>query len=143
VKWRWLLFDYVDPQLNLSREERRRVRRRAWTVRKVRSTFRWIDLVGGMIGPVVMVLVLLPMFLSARFTWWWLFPMFFVQLSVGWILLALVARIQLKPRVNSALRELGYEVCHRCGYWLRDLVDTVDRCPECGHTREELSAPPT
>lgn len=27
VKWRWLLLDYVDPELNLSRAERRKVRR--------------------------------------------------------------------------------------------------------------------
>ena len=32
-------------------------------------------------------------------------------------------------------RELGYDVCRRCGYWLRGLSDTVERCPECGHER--------
>ncbi len=111
MKWRWLLFDYVDPQLSLSREERRRVRRRAWKARNVRVTLRWVDLASGMIGPAMMVVVLLPMFLLARFTWWWIFPTLLVQLSVSWILIALLGRIQWKPRVNNALRELGYEVC--------------------------------
>ncbi len=142
MKWRWLLFDYVDPQMSLNREDRRRVRRRAWKARNVRVKLRWVDLASGMIGPAMMVVVLLPMFLLARFTWWWIFPTLLVQLSVSWILIALLGRIQWKPRVNNALRELGYEVCRRCGYWLRDLSDTVQRCPECGHTREELSTPP-
>ena len=53
MKWRWLFFDYVDPQLNLSREERRAVRRLVGNARNLRQTpalasgrrFRWVDLV--------------------------------------------------------------------------------------------------
>ncbi len=158
VKWRWLLFDYVDPQLSLTREERRRVRRRAWKAqRRVvppaipgRSSLLrrltggravgWVDLVSALIPAAVMLLVLLPTFLSARLPRWSIFPTLFVQVTVSWILMALLGRLSWKPRVNTALRDLGYNVCRRCGYWLRGLSDTVERCPECGHDRED--APP-
>ncbi len=164
MKWRWLLFDYVDPQLSLTREERRRVRRRAWKDRNVRVVppvipgqsslltrltgtggrpVRWVDVVGLMIPAAAMLLVLLPMFLFARLLSWSIFPMLVVQATVSWILFALLGRIAWKPRVNGALRELGYDVCRRCGYWLRGLSDTVERCPECGHHREDAgTAPP-
>ncbi len=58
-------------------------------------------------------------------------------MTASWILLALVGRFSWKPRVYIALRQLGYDVCRRCGYWLRGLSDAEDRCPECGHTRQE------
>lgn len=153
VKWRWLLFDYVDPQLSLTREERRRVRRRAWKAqRRVvppaipgRSSLLtrlaggravgWVDLVSALIPAAVMLLVLLPTFLAARLPPWSIFPTLFVQVTVSWILMALLGRLSWKPRVNAALRELGYDVCRRCGYWLRGLSETVERCPECGHER--------
>ncbi len=136
VKWRWLLFDYVDPQLSLTREERGQVRQRAWKGTQLTSARpRWVDVVGAMIPAPVMLLVLLPAFLSARFPPWSIFPTLFVQVTVSWILTALLGRLSWKPRVNAALRELGYDVCRRCGYWLRGLSDTVDRCPECGHDR--------
>lgn len=154
MKWRWLLFDYVDPQLSLTREERRRVRRQAWKARNVRvlgpaipgrsslltrltggRPVRWVDVVSALIPPAVMLLVLLPTFLSARLPRWSIFPMLFVQATVSWILMALLGRLSWKPRVNAALRELGYDVCRRCGYWLRGLSETVERCPECGHER--------
>ncbi len=136
VKWRWLLFDYVDPQLSLTREERGQVRQRAWKGTQLTSARpRWVDVVGAMIPAPVMLLVLLPAFLSARFPPWSIFPTLFVQVTVSWILTALLGRLSWKPRVNAALRELGYDVCRRCGYWLRGLSETVERCPECGHDR--------
>ena len=161
MKWRWLFFDYVDRELNLSREERRRVRRLAWKARDLRELqaprlgrssvlmrltggrpFRWVDLMIALVPPTAMLLVLLPVFFSMHFTVWSLIPTLVVQMTVTWILIALLGRISWKPRVNSALRQLGYDVCRRCGYWLRGLSDAEDCCPECGHARQELSTPP-
>ena len=39
----------------------------------------------------------------------------------------------------AALQEMGYNVCLRCGYWLRGLGDNEMRCPECGWQREPPS----
>jgi len=39
---------------------------------------------------------------------------------------------------RQAMREIGREVCVRCGYWLRGLKDEVTACPECGTEREPM-----
>lgn len=48
----------------------------------------------------------------------------------------------LRPRYRYHLRRLcrerGYEVCVKCGYWLRGLGDGVKQCPECGAEREPM-----
>ena len=153
MKWRWLLLDYVDPQLKLSRTERRRVRSMVWKARKLpemRSlppgrrllftegkSFRWSDLVIAMIPPAVSLVVVLPLVFWTPSTGWSIVPKIILQLTVTWILVALVGRFAWKPRVHIALRKLGYDVCRRCGYWLRGLKDAEDRCPECGHARQE------
>lgn len=43
------------------------------------------------------------------------------------------------PFIRRALRDLNYEVCMDCGYWLRELGASVTRCPECGAEREPMS----
>ena len=143
MKWRWLFFDYVDPQLNLSREQRRVVRRLVWKARDLRQTpahawgrrFRWIELLTPLIPPAVMAVVAVTMLFSTFFTGWPILLLIAVQMTVTWILFALVGRISWKPRVHSALGELGYDVCRRCGYWLRGLTDAEHRCPECGQEK--------
>ena len=40
--------------------------------------------------------------------------------------------------VYKSLREFGFDVCPRCGYWLRGLGEGVKHCPECGAAREAL-----
>lgn len=40
------------------------------------------------------------------------------------------------PLVRLAARQHGYDVCLKCGYWLRGLGETIERCPECGTIRE-------
>ena len=155
MKWRWLVFDYVDPQLNLSRAERRRVRRIVWNARnmpELRSlqpgrrlwftkgtTFRWADLMIALIPAAVSMVIILPLFFWKPGPGWSIFPTILLQMTASWILLALVGRFGWKPRVHIALGQLGYDVCRRCGYWLRGLSDAEDRCPECGHARQEVS----
>ncbi len=143
MKWRWLFLDYVDPQLSLSREARREVRRRA---RAVRQSPRPIDVLGALIPGLAMVVVLVPWFIFLPRSPWFILLLVSVQLPVTWVLATLVGRIAWKPRVNAALRELGYDVCSRCSYWLRGLNDDVGHCPECGSERDlmnvEVKRPP-
>ena len=153
MKWRWLVFDYVDPQLNLSRAERRRVRRIVWNARNMpelhslqrsrlwftkETSFRWNDLMIALIPAAVSMVVILPLFFWKPGPGWSIVPAILLQITASWILLALVGRFNWKPRVYIALRQLGYDVCRRCGYWLRGLSDAEDRCPECGHARQEV-----
>jgi rubrerythrin len=37
------------------------------------------------------------------------------------------------------IRLEGFDVCTRCGYWLRGLGDDVRQCPECGAEREAMT----
>ena len=64
--------------------------------------------------------------------------------SVIWIIFAAVNHLFRRKHTILALREMGYELCARCGYWLRGLGDDVKNCPECGAQCEPmpLAAPP-
>ncbi|MCH8165114.1 MAG: hypothetical protein IH889_05855, partial [Planctomycetes bacterium] len=42
------------------------------------------------------------------------------------------------PHLRRAMRDVGWEVCIKCGYSLRGLED-VKRCPECGAKREPMA----
>ncbi len=53
---------------------------------------------------------------------------------------AVLQRFRFAPCVYRATRQHGYDVCLKCGYWLRGLGGDVKRCPECGAQREP---PPT
>jgi len=53
---------------------------------------------------------------------------------------SLLQRFRFRACVYRALRERGYDVCMRCGYWLRDLPEDAVCCPECGTQREGLTA---
>ena len=38
------------------------------------------------------------------------------------------------PLVRQVMRSHGFDICLKCGYWLRGLPDDSRRCPECGET---------
>jgi hypothetical protein len=40
--------------------------------------------------------------------------------------------------LRLGVRKRGYEVCLKCGYWLRELPEDEDRCPECGAKRRSM-----
>jgi len=138
---RWLLFDYVDRELPLTPAQRNQVR------------IRWIAVSGSMRGPhiswgVVLLSALMPgLGMLLAFAVFFLFfsttlsgiaVMFAVQIAATWLLLALVGKRYWRPLVYAELRHLGYDVCTRYGYWLRDLPADVTRCPECGEQREAI-----
>lgn len=49
----------------------------------------------------------------------------------------IMKRWRYAPLVYAQLREAGFDVCTKCGYWLRDLDETISQCPECGCVRPE------
>ena len=50
----------------------------------------------------------------------------------------LCARWAQRPAVRDLLRARGRDICTRCGYSLRGLDGTIDRCPECGAKRKPM-----
>lgn len=52
-----------------------------------------------------------------------------------WLAFAMMNRLLLERHMRSAMRDIGYELCPTCGYWLRGLDPATTQCPECGAAR--------
>lgn len=133
---RWLIQNYFDPQVKLDRKQSWAAYRRAneffcLNRRHVR-TYLVVTL-----APVVILLL-------------WVFvgqevivrPNRTIRFLYGPAVLlatylshAYVLRHVYAPHVRRAVREFGYDLCLKCGYWLRGLDDDITRCPECGSPR--------
>jgi hypothetical protein len=44
-----------------------------------------------------------------------------------------------RRRLREAMRRRGFELCPRCGYWLKGLGPDSAHCPECGAERRSLA----
>ena len=42
--------------------------------------------------------------------------------------------------LRQAMRRRGFELCPRCGYWLKGLGPETRQCPECGAERTKSAA---
>jgi hypothetical protein len=143
----WIWPDYINRDLQLTREERKAIHHDAW---KLWGRNRW---------NVAIYLALPAVFLvgveSAREVGaviggavgagGWILKLFRAGGLVALVVIcfviggAVLQRIRFAPCVYRATRQRGHDVCTRCGYWLRGLGDDVGRCPECGAERERDS----
>jgi ssDNA-binding Zn-finger/Zn-ribbon topoisomerase 1 len=129
----------IDPALPIDTRTRRKIRRVAWR--------KWNE--NPAKGITFGLLAAAPLFLTT------LLPPAMRTTQLGIPALAIVAityiiyicilaqilrRFWYAPYVYAELRTRGYDVCPKCGYWLRDLDDDIQRCPECGRTREAIPA---
>ncbi len=139
---RWLLFDYVDPDLGLSKAQRRSVRRRAYA--NILKTSRWpqqlprrgLTQVAGVavaFTPAATSLIHMAVFYLTSGP-----PLIRMLLALGlqiatcWIVMAFLARWSWRPFVLHALNELGYSVCMNCGHRFPP-QGRWTQCAECGH----------
>ena len=143
MNWRWLIFDYADPELPISLWGRLRISfkmipiwRLPRSVRRGRYIFALAMVPFGLM-PMLPFLIARPgiptgllMYLPVPFA--------FLVWAGGCFLYGLTCRREYMHR----LRVSGFEVCLQCGYWLRGLGDDVKRCPECGAAREAMPATP-
>ncbi len=137
---RWLVFDYVDPELTLSRDERRAVRRAAR--RSVTLTRRSLLICVFIILPLLAFYIWGVVHYGGRYlTDVWPVANTFIRVALVyaalWTVAAWLGRTMYRPFVLRAVRERGYDVCLHCGYWLRGLEDDEksSHCPECGARR--------
>jgi predicted RNA-binding Zn-ribbon protein involved in translation (DUF1610 family) len=143
---RWWGYPAVDPRVKkkLPRGERRALRRR------VLSELRWwqrviidICLVIFLVPVIVVAHAMVSLFTGLAESVWatseWI-TIVVVFAAAGAVIVARVTlgRIYGRP-VRRALRQEGYEVCVRCGYWLRDLTEREKRCPVCGAERQPMA----
>jgi hypothetical protein len=47
--------------------------------------------------------------------------------------------LYVKP-IRRAMRENGFDLCIECGYDLRNLAQSSDKCPECGTQCEPMKS---
>ncbi len=158
---RWLLFDYVDPELHLTDEQRREIRKIAMSPvpdpptenaprSKVHRLLTWgagsetqpgSALLMATIPIVAMVTMLATWIALVRWipllgTLWVIVPLLLGQAAIAWFLLAVLSRRMRMPRVLAALRSMGFNVCQTCGYALRGHEASATQCPECGTTQD-------
>ncbi len=133
---RWLILDYVPPDIKLTPRQRRDLRRKASDGDVYIS---WIDKFYGFLGITCSFLIVLAIPLNIALgipLKVAVFPLVFAGI---WVILTGLRWMSARRATFEALREMGYDVCLKCGYWLRGLGDEVKRCPECGWRREPAS----
>lgn len=131
---RWLWGNYIEPEWKLPREEVRRVHRlvkerymRPWVL--FGFTGLWLLIMYGVVAMMVLLDV------KSLPTFWYVLLMVGALTTLIALALWSFRMIYIRP-VRRAMRDLGYDVCIPCGYWLKGLADDVRKCPECGADRE-------
>lgn len=128
VSWRWLLFDYADPELPLTLWKRLRIVLRWRTADPGYDD--WLRaLISVLIIGGVIALVMIACSVAAVIA-----PITFLIAAIaGWMTLALLWGTIWPHEWFARLREDGFNCCITCGYWLRGLdSQTTTTCPECG-----------
>src|SRR5437870_3313626 len=137
---RWLWGNYLDPEWKLSAQQRREVYR-IGRRRYLKKTH--LVLTMSVLLVIAVALLECRRFVEAALISWNA-PYAFhisgaaVALVIGLIAGATFGFIYVRP-VRCALRDLGYDVCVHCGYWLRGLAENAKNCPECGKPRQGIS----
>jgi len=142
----WIWPEYVNRELPLSKRERKAIHRDAW---RLWSANKWNILLylallafylftvffasdlGGRLATLIGAGGLTNKLFRAAAP----FVLFVMCFVLGG---AALQRYRFAPCVYQATRGHGYDVCAKCGYWLRGLTDDITRCPECGTDRESL-----
>ena len=147
----WIWPQYIHRDLPLNRKERKAIHREAW---KLWQKNRW-NLALHLTFCFVCFLALLN---AADFGGWVASSMgiggflhkacraaslLLVMIAAAVVIRAVLERYRFAPCVYRATRQHGYDVCAKCGYWLRGLSDDIKRCPECGLAREAVPKPDT
>jgi hypothetical protein len=142
---RWLIFDHVDPELGLSKPERKRIRARAWNLLHL-AQGKWAT---GGYSPgqrrppkwAIAASIMAPG-AAAFFPVWVMHLMgpprmnifigvIVVEMVFVWLTVAWLAQWTWRPFVAQALREAGHPICKQCGYRLAS-GQVGSRCSECG-----------
>lgn len=144
ISTKWWSLGILGEGITLSRDQRRTVNRRS-IVDFLRHPLRvaaffgvqmvpvliwgvvWqkaVPLLIGPTGPIKHMMLILNLAFLAYFV--------AQMVTTLWVLRNIYG-----PHLRRAMRDVGWEVCIKCGYSLRGLED-VKRCPECGAQREPM-----
>jgi hypothetical protein len=137
----WIWPDYIHRDLPLTKQERKAIYRDAW---KLWWGNRW-NLALYMAFCLAGFLALLN---AAEFGGWVAGSMgisglplkvcraatlLMVLLAAAIFMRAVLGRYRFAPCIYQATREHGYDVCAKCGYWLRGLFRRINALPGVRH----------
>jgi hypothetical protein len=131
----------IDPSLPIDSKTQRDVRRSAWR--------RWNrnPLNGLVFGIALVTPIFFFPWISEQLTpvqAWTGIPAFLITFLIYVLYISaltlVIKRWRYTPLVFAELRDRGFDVCLGCGYWLRDLDETIANCPECGCVRTALTS---
>jgi len=137
---------FVNPELGLTRQERKEVHRAAWKLwsKDWRNVLAYVLLIAAYVALAMLADVVLPGLAVSNGTSGGVSRIVYLRAAVKILLPlfvfvvggAVLQRLRFAPCVYRALRDRGHDVCTVCGYWLRGLGDDATRCPECGASRD-------
>jgi len=137
---RWLWFDHIPPELEVPKEARNAIKRRAQALAWERLPhFRvyppaWrvaAAVIGGLTVVTAWLIWRLPLGLDWMVILWFVLGVSLIPVVGSWIAFATST-----GGVRLALCQLGYLCCVKCGYPHIGLSKDVKECPECGTPRE-------
>ena len=145
---RWLWPTYLDRELPLTRAQRKAIHREAWRLwmRRRWNFLLYLTLPCGYLVLLTVVRDLAGEAALAMGIDGLGYRLVRAAAIVAWTIACFVMggvvfqRWRFAPLVWEVTRRHGHDVCGRCGYWLRDLPDDVQRCPECGAARPTADA---
>ena len=134
-----LFSSFVDPTIPLDHATTKEIHRAAW--KRWQSTPATMAL---LMAAIVVPLILDDLLFSfienllntSRLSSYLISILIFVPYLFG--ITWLFRHIRYAPCVYAELRARGYDVCPKCGYWLRDLDQSITKCPECAHLRDAI-----
>lgn len=137
------LFDWhiFNSDLPLSKRERREIRRSAWKLwmRDWRHATIYLTIVILLTG----IAAAIGWYGPDKFWFWQVAILLAIYTGLWVIVFSILLRVSVAPVARRLLRERGFDLCIRCGYWLCGLNDDVIKCPECGRRRDEEDAQQT
>lgn len=133
----------IDPAIPLTRPERKDVHREAWQL-WLRKPFNKLLYVLVLVA-LVMLFSFLPRWLDSIFgyhAWYFAVAAAAIYGVVFAVSFPLLRKYNYAPHVYAELRNRGFDVCARCGYWLKGLANDFPTCPECGAARKVVRVTP-
>ena len=133
MNWRWLFINFIPPEFNLTRAQRRHVRSCTLQLPRAGLIFFSCLLFSFVPGIALFYAILLLIAHSS------LPPLFIllasaVQIAAYFFWIGLMAAFY-RPLVLRALELYLSDLCGKCGYDMTGLDETILSCPECGQAR--------
>ena len=134
-----LFSSFVDPAIPLDQATTKEIHRAAWE-RWQSTPVNMALLMAAILVPLMLDDLLFSfienLFRTSRLNSYLISFLIYVPYLFG--ITWLFRHLRYAPCVFAELRDRGYEVCTKCGYWLRDLDQSIAQCPECGRPSDAM-----